>query len=159
MRPKVHTEKHIVQNSLFAVASGAITNTVIANSVAVPVGANQVREGCSISAVYIEMWLTSDDTAAGTCIVTLERLSGGQPLMTAAVSALLNDSLNKKNILHSQMGLLGPNTQYPMSVVKGWIKIPKGKQRFSLGDRLVLNMHGQSNGMAGCGFFIYKEQY
>ena len=115
MRPKVHTEKHIFQQSLFAVASGAITNTVIANSVAVPTGTSQVREGCTISAVYVEMWLSSDDAAFGTCIVTLERLAGGQPLMSNTNSAALNDYLNKKNIFFTQMGLLPNNVDYPMA--------------------------------------------
>ncbi len=105
------------------------------------------------------MWLTSDDTAAGTAIVTLEKVPAGATAMTAAQSAALNDYPNKKNILHTQMGLLGPNTQYPMAVVKGWFKIPKGKQRFGLKDILSLNIHGQSNGLAGCGFFIFKEQF
>ncbi len=159
MRPRVHVEKHFNQKSLFAVASGAITNLVILTAVAVPSTAVTVREGCTISAIYIEMWLSSDDAASGTAIVTLEKLNGAQPVMTTTESGALNDYDNKKNVFHTQMGLLPSNVQYPMAVIKGWIKIPKGKQRFSLGDRLVFNIFGQSNGVAGCGFFLYKEQY
>ncbi len=161
MRPTVHAEKHVVQHSLFAVASGAIANLLIARGLQTHVAASatNVREGSTISAVYVEMWVTSDDTAAGTCIITLEKVQNNATKMTAAQSAALDGYSNKRNIFHTQMGLIGPNTQYPMAVIKGWFKIPKGKQRFANEDDLVLNIHGQSNGMSCCGFEIFKEQY
>ncbi len=160
MRPIIHTEKHYVQSSLFAVASGAITQVIIASAIAAaPSAANAVREGSTISAVYVEMWLTSDDAAAGTVIVTLEKLPGSAPAMTTTESAALASYDNKKNVLHTQMGLLGPNVQVPIAVIKGWFKIPKGKRRMGLEDSIVLNIFGQSNGVSGCGFFTYKEQY
>ncbi len=161
MRPRVHVEKHMRQRSLFAVASGAIDTDDIAVSVSLPTATSavEVREGCTISAIYVEMWLSSDDAASGTAIVTLEKLVGSSTNMTVAESAALQNYDNKKNVLFTFMGLLPSNVQYPMASIKGWIRIPKGKQRFSLGDRLAFNIHGQSNGVAGCGFFIYKEQY
>ncbi len=161
MRPKVHVEKHITQHALFAVGSGNLTTLTIATALAVPdhAVANEVREGSSISAVYAEIWLSSDDAASGTAICTLERRPGGVNAMIAAESASLDSYDNKKNILYTFMGLLPSNVQYPMASIKGWIKIPKGKQRFGIGDKLVFNVHGQSNGIAGCGFFIYKEQF
>ncbi len=159
MKAPIHSTKHIVQNSLFAVASGAITNAniVVAVDVAAKNTVTEVEEGCVIKAVYVEMWLTGDDVVASTCIATLEKISSNGPSMTVAQSAALMDYPNKKNIFQTFMGLMPPNTQYPMAIFKGWVKIPKGKQRFGLGDRLVLNMHGQSDGLTGCGFFIYKE--
>ncbi len=158
MRPVINTEKHYVQNSLFTVASGAISQRLIifADSGA---AATSVREGARISAVYVEMWLTSDDATAGSVICTLEKSPGSGGVMTTADSAALNAYDNKKNILHTQMGLLGPNVQVPIPVIKGWFKIPKTKQRFGLEDALSLNIHGQSNGVEGCGFFLFKEQY
>ncbi len=161
MRPTINTKKHIIQSSLFTVASGAITNVLIAQGVAVVTASNaHVIEGAKISAVYVEMWLSSDDATAGTAIVTLEKVQGATTtLMTAAESAALNDYDNKKNVLHTFMGLLPTNVQYPMGAIKGWIKIPKSKQRFGLNDRLMLNIHGQSNGVSACGFFVFKEQY
>ncbi len=161
MRPTINSEKHLVQFSLFAVASGAITNLAIATAVSVPTAAvADVREGSIIKAVYCEMWLTSDDAAAGTTIVTLEKIQSGTAGMSAASSGALNAYANKKNVLYTCMGLLPPNVgSLPFNCVKGWIKIPKGKQRFGVGDRLALNVHGQSNGVAGCGIAIYKEYY
>ncbi len=151
----------MVQTSLATVASGAITNITFAQGSQAGVGAvaTTVREGSKISAVYVEMWVTSDDAASGTAIITLEKRPGGVVAMTAANSAALDAYNNKKNILHTMMGLIPPNVQYPMAALKGWFKIPKGKQRFGINDRLVLNIHGQSNGMQFCGVTIYKEQY
>ncbi len=160
MRPIVHTEKHYVQQSLFTVVGGAITQLIIAQAIAAaPTAANHVREGSSISAVYIEMWLTGDDAVQGSSIVTFEKLPGSAVAMTTVESAALSAYDNKKNVLHTQMGLLPPNTQYPMASIKGWFKIPKGKRRMGLEDALVLNIHGQSDGVSGCGFFTYKEQF
>ncbi len=160
MRPRVHTEKHYNQESLFVVAAGAISNRIIATAVAVPGTAdNEVREGSIIDAVYCEMWIQTDDAALGSAIITFEKSPSDRPLMTAANSASLNSYTNKKNILYTQMGLTPNQTQFPMAVIKGWMKVPKGKQRMGLGDRLLLNVHGQSNGISACGFFTYKEQY
>ncbi len=160
MRPVVNTTKHIVQFSLSSLAAGAIVPNVLATTAIVPAGINtQVREGAKISAIYIEMWVQSDDAAAGTVIVTLEKLPGSAIVMSTAHAANLNDYDNKKNILFTQMGLIPNNVTYPMNVIKGWIKIPKGKQRFGIEDGLVLNIFAQSNGLTFCGFALYKEQY
>ncbi len=143
LRPKVHVEKHIVQRALFAVTGGTLVESRIALAVAVPTtSSTEVREGSTISAVYVEMWITGDDAVQGTAIVTLEKRIAGGAVMTAAQSAALDAYPNKRNVFHVQMGLTPPNTQYPMASIKGWFKIPKGKQRMALGDTLVLNLHG-----------------
>ncbi len=159
MRPRVNTEKHYVQQSLAVVASGAINNFVVAQAVAIPTTAVHVREGAIISAIYIEMWIQTDDAALGSSIITLEKLPGVGIPMTAAQSASLNTYFNKKNVFYTQMGLTPNNVQFPMASIRGWFKIPKGKQRMGLDDALILNIHGQSNGLSFCGFCIYKEQF
>ncbi len=161
MRPVVITKKHYVQQSLGTVASGAITNIGIIDAFADPVMTtpNAVREGAVISAVYIEMWITSDDAAQGSAIVTIEKVPGlGASFMTAAESAALHSYDNKKNVFYTFMGLIGPNVQPAAPSVRGWFKIPKGKRRFGLEDKLMINIHGQSNGVNFCGFETYKEQ-
>ncbi len=161
MKPVINTEKHMVQISLSTVASGAITNLVFATAVSNPTAVpSEIREGCIIKAIYLELWITSDDAGSGTSIVTLERVNGATTtLMTTAESAALNNYDNKKNVLHTQMGLTPSNVQYPQASLMGWFKIPKGKQRFGLNDRIVVNVHGQSNGLQMCGHGIFKEQY
>ncbi len=160
MRPVVNTEKHYQQSSLGSVASGAITNIEVLNAVAVPTATNEVRQGSIVSAIYVEMWITTDDANQGSSIVTLEKVPGAvTTFMTAADSATLGNYDNKKNIFFTQMGLTPGQNQFPMATIKGWFKIPKGKQRMGLDDKIHLNLHGQSNGLAFCGFTTYKEQF
>ncbi len=160
MRPVINTEKHYVQTSLSSVATGAILPISLAfASAGSPTAVEGVREGAVVKAVYIEMWILSEDAVIGTVIATLEKRSGNMVAMTAAQSAGLGVYVNKKNIFHTFMGIVGDNNQYPMAVIKGWFKIPKGKQRFGLQDLLVLNIHAQTNPIEICGFCTYKEQY
>ncbi len=161
MRPIVHAEKHLLQRSPFTVASGAITVINIALGISDPAAASgvHVREGSTISAIYCEMWVQSDDPTFGNTVTTLEKVEGTGVDMAAGDAAALNAYDNKKNIIYTQIGLISDNLTYPMNVIKGWFKIPKGKQRMGLNDRWNLNIFAQSNGITGCGIFIFKEQY
>ncbi len=160
MKPVINTQKHYVQVSLATVASGAMLNTQIMQAVAAPAAADEVREGAIIEAVYIEMWIQTDDASLGSSIVTIDKVPGSANTpMTAAESASLDTYDNKKNVFYTQMGLTPTNIQYPMASVKGWFKIPKSKRRFGLEDSLQLNVHAQSNGLSICGFMTYKEQF
>ncbi len=138
-------------------------NDIIVDAQATPDTAvfQEVNEGAIISAVYVELWVTSDDAALGTTIWTLEKVPGlgAGPVMAAGDAAALQSYDNKKNIFHTQMGLVGGNVgTTPTNIVKGWFKIPKSKQRFGLEDRLISNLFAQGNGLQGCGIAIYKEQ-
>ncbi len=159
MRPIVNSIKHYVQNSLFTIASGAVSNRIIIDAVRVAAasGVSEVVEGSVIKAVYLEFWVITDDAASGTVITTLEKIPADAGSPTAADMASLDGYTNKKNIFYTQMGLISPNVQYPTNVIKGWFKIPKGKQRFGLGDELRLNILAQSNGISACGFATFKE--
>ncbi len=161
MRPVINTEKHYIQTSLSGIASGAILNIKLIEGIAASAtDAISVREGARISAIYIEMWIQTDDAALGSSIITLEKLSGASDSnMAAGDSAALNSYDNKKNIFYTQMGLTPNNVTYPMATIRGWFKIPKSKQRFGLQDRVMLNVHAQSNGLTICGFATYKEQF
>ncbi len=160
MKPVINSEKHMIQISLTTLTSGNILNLVFATAVAVPATTlTEIREGSIIKAIWLELWIAVNADSMGTAIVTLEKLDGGKSLMTSGQSAGLGSYDNKKNVLHTQMGLTPGNSQYPMASLKGWFKIPKGKQRFGLGDRIVVNVHGQSSSLQMCGIGIYKEQY
>ncbi len=162
MRPTINSKKHFVQVSLANIAAGTITKLSIADAVPVSgiTGADEVREGASIKACYVEMWVTSDDVTQSSGILTLEKKPAQTPAMTAAQSGSLDTYPNKKNILTTHMGLFSPKTgSNPIPVFRGWYKIPKGKQRFGFDDQLILNVHAQSDGLNICGFFVYKEYY
>ncbi len=159
VRPMVTSEKHFIQTSLNVVAAGAMQTQSFAIGVAaVDKNLNtEVAQGSIIKAIYLEYWVSSDDAAQGTFIWVIEKIQKSDASVTVGEIAGLNAYDNKRNVLQSGMGLMGNNVQFPSNLVKGWIKIPKGKQRFALGDVLKLSIFVQTNGMNTCGFAIYKE--
>ncbi len=160
-RPVIHSEKHIPQFSLAAIAAGAAGGVELVKAVAV---ANknlvkEVTEGSLVKAIYIDCWITSQaDTGLGTVIAIVEKVGIDDPGAVFADMIALNDYNNKKHILHTHMGLTPTETNSnPMNVVGGWVKIPKGMQRFGLGDILHLRLASQTEGINFCGFSIFKE--
>ncbi len=159
MRTPIHSVKHFTQRTLATVTIGAINEFTIATAVVAPDAnnANEVTEGSEVRAVYVEMWYTGDDAVQSSVLATIEKRPSGLTAMTFAQGQSLFTYPNKKNILYTTMGLVPPNTQSGVPLIRQWIKIPKGKQRFGLGDTLVLNSSGISDGANICGFMLYKE--
>ncbi len=162
MRPTITSEKHIVQQSLAATAAGAVSTTtlLLAEQTQDITGVADVRVGSTVKAIYIEMWIRGSDAGVGsTYIYILEKASTTQSAATAAEMALLGEYANKKNILFTSMGLINDDTSIATPVLRQWIKIPKGKQRFGLGDKLRFSVLSQTGSQERCGFAIYKEYY
>ncbi len=159
VRPMVHSRKHYVQNAVFSTASGAATNIAIANAVAVSAKdlPHEVEEGCHIKAVYLEYWTTSDDAVNGTCVAIFYKIPAGAGDVSTTEIAALDTYDNKKNVFHTFQGITPNNVQFPISIFKGWYKVPKSKQRMGLGDQLRVTIFGQSDGLVSCGFNTYKE--
>lgn len=155
----IHSNKHYVHTTAASVAMAAIVNLTLAESVNVTVAnaANEVVEGSLIKAIYVEYWLNSDDAANSSFILTVEKLPAAATPMTYAQSIALGTYPNKKNILYTTMGLVGPNPGQAVPVIRQFIAIPKGKQRMGLGDKIIVNLSGITNGIVYCGFATYKE--
>lgn len=160
MKPVIQTNKHYRQLTPGTVGLASIVELVIAESVARQDANanNEVSEGAVVKAVFVEMWLTSDDATQGSIVATVEKVPSGATAMTYAQSISMYTYPNKKNVLATHQGLVAPNVQSGIPVFREWIPIPKGKQRMGLGDKIVLNISGISNGANYCGFFTYKEQ-
>ncbi len=160
MRPQVHSQKHYVQWTLSSLGTAG---TKTEESVALALTHNQsaavfdVDEGCTIKAVYFELWITSDDTSQGSFSINVEKTPGNLITMSYAQSIALNGYTNKKNVFYTTQGLMGPFDEAPMNPLRFWIKIPKSKQRFGLNDHLRINISTISNGLIYCGFATYKE--
>ncbi len=162
MKPTINTEKHIVQQSRSQVATVALSTIDIIDSVAVnnKDAVDEVVQGSTVSAVYVELWLL-DSSNDGSFNVTLEKRPSGASAMGFASSQALNAYPNKKNILYTTQGL-SPNNGVgnPVPIIRQWFKIPKGKQRMGLSDKVVLNIANMGlNNLEFCGFFLYKEQF
>ncbi len=158
VRPMVHSTKHYVQQSLETVVGGTLTTLRLANALDVRSGdPDNVLAGSTVKAVFVEMWIRSTEVTPGTVLVSLIKTPDSSNITFADVTAL-HDYANKKNVFYHTQGLTNDSDANAIAFVRGWFKIPKGKQRFGLGDRLFLAIASQApidNVM--CGFATYKE--
>ncbi len=160
VRPMVHSTKHYVQFSVATAAAG--TQDVLSIVKSVAVGAknlpNEIEEGSSIKACFVELWLRSSEVSPGSFVFVLAKLPGGSSFFDTAGMAGMNDEPNKKNVLFMSQGLVNDQDADAVAVVRGWYKIPKSKQRFGLGDELVMQIFAQGAiDVIHCGFATYKE--
>ncbi len=158
MKAPIQSSKHYIQKSLTTVAAGALHFLEIAQGIQVQNIANpdDVAEGSVIKAVYVEMWIRAGGAAGGNVVVSLIK----EPLniaITFAQHIALNNYENKKNVFYHTQGLTNQTGADAIPFVRQWIKIPKGKQRFALGDKLVLAISAQALAQDICGFAVYKE--
>ncbi len=161
VRPMVHSNKHYVQTSIATITGGQSSNISLVQSVAV---ANkdsvfEVEEGSTIKAVYVEHWWKAGSASnVATGIATIHKIPGGGSNFTFAEMAALGSAANKKNILYTTQGLVNTVSGSAINFIKGWIKIPKSKQRFGLGDFLMLSISASASiDLHHCGFATYKE--
>ncbi len=159
MRPIISSKKHYVQVSLATVLAGARLVTDLVNAVELTaVGdSDEVQEGAIVKAVFVEMWVRAGDTAPGTTLISLIKIPGSGSVPTFAELVALHDYDNKKNVLYHTQGLTNDQDADAIPFVRQWFKIPKGKQRFGLGDKLVLTISAQAIDNIICGFATYKE--
>ncbi len=157
MRPVIHSKKHYVQESLATVLAGATKAITLVQAEPTPgATANQVEEGSSVRAVFVEMWIRAGDTSPGSTLVTLVKTTDSQtPVFADMVN--LHAYNNKKNIFYHTQGLTNDQDADAIPFVRDWFKIPKGKQRFGQGDSLFLCVTAQALDNIICGFSVYKE--
>ncbi len=159
MRPPIHSKKHYVQVTLSSVLNGAIANEKLGTSKeGAPSAPGDIKEGALVKAVYVEMWLAQASSSVGSFTAGLYLTPDGTEL-TASGAAALHDSSNKNNILYVTQGLSPANNVQLMPLIRQWIKIPKGKQRRSLGSKIVffIRNNNGADDINYCGFATYKE--
>ncbi len=157
----INSVKHYVLNPDAAVATGTIQVDDVVTAVAVPTAIqDEVKQGSLIKAVYFEIWLSGTQATGivSQFTVTIEKLIGGQPDMTLAQALNLHNYPNKKNIFYTTQGIVNSaaNGTPTTPIFRQFILIPKGKQRFGLGDRLVINIAAVLS-LRRCGMQTYKE--
>jgi len=160
MKAPIVSRKHYVQFTEFTIASGAVLgHTYVAAEPVVDVNVNfEVIEGSIIKSVFLEYWFRSSVTNGASFVLILEKI--GQDLSGPSFSQIANlDAYpNKKNILYTTQGLVSGSGDNPIPLLRGWFKIPKGKQRFGLNDRLRITVGALgANGLTGCAFGTYKS--
>ncbi len=158
-RPVIHSIKHYVQNSLSTVVAGTVANISLLAAVAPDAvnTAGEVIEGSVVKAIYIESWLRAGSTTGSSGQYIIWKSVGAQTNPSSTNMAALHDWTNKKNIFYTTMGLFNDQDADAIAAFKGWIKIPKGKQRMGLGDQIKISIFAPTIDLHHCGFSTYKE--
>ncbi len=157
MRAVIQSVKHYVQVSLTTVLSGASLNTQICKAVEAPVADTPAEcpVGAIIKAVYIEMWVRTGDTAPGTSLISFYKGKQNQN-MNFAEQIALHDYTGKADVYYHTQGLINDQDSTATPFMRGWFKVPKGKQRMALGDTLNLSIAAQALDNHVCGFMVFK---
>jgi len=162
MKAPIQSRKHYVQQTITPVSVGVNLNINVAiakdlQSVASP---GDIREGAIVKAVFVEVWVIGQsDSASGNALLTIMKIPGGGTSLTAATHAALDGYDNKKNILYHTQGIINDGVANATPFIRQWFKIPKGKQRFGLDDRIVLSIMTQAESLNFCGFQTFKEYF
>ncbi len=160
MRPVVHSRKHYVQTSLSTILGSAKSDVILVQAIEQGASASvsSVTEGAIVKAVYIEEWLRAGDTVGGSFIGCLYKNPGGSVPFTTTELAAMGDAENKKNVFYFTQALVNDQDADAVPLAKNWFKIPKSKQRFGMGDRLIWTIFAQGAiDLHRCGFSTYKE--
>ncbi len=161
MLAPIVTIKHMINVENSSIADGARRSFELIQAVAQTAVANtgDVVEGSIVKAVYIELWFKGNATA-GTedkFQLVIEKIPAGQTAITFTQMNSLMGYPNKKNIFHTSQGVTGDLTTQALPIFKGWLLIPKGKQRFGLGDELRFAVSTTGATANNCGLCIFKE--
>lgn len=160
MKSPIHSEKHYLQFPANTIGTGTRVTTTLVEGVQILNKnlASEVAEGAVVRAVYLEVW-DINSVEEGTQVMAVYKVSRGANEMTFTEMNTLNSYSGKNNILFVSQGLT-PNdgVSGPVCLYRGYIKIPKGKSRFALGEKLVLSISNSTSGTTTfCGFATYKE--
>ncbi len=160
MQAPIVSIKHYVARTNFKILTGAVNTTSIVSVVAKGAARalpSDVEEGAVVKAVHLEFWFQGADTGSTQFTMVVYKLPAGSAAPTSTNMLNLGSYLNKKNILYSTQGVLPDVTaSTTIPVLREWLKIPKGKQRFGLGDALKVTFHSVGEYQI-CGLATYKE--
>ncbi len=161
MLAPINSVKHYVQAENAATSTGARRGVILIDAVVAPAVSTtaDVKEGSIVKAIFVEIWIKSNATAGNDTKFqyVMEKVPAGQSGLTFAQMNNLQAYENKKNILFYSQGVLGDLTTNTIPVVRNWFKIPKGKQRWGLGDKLIIAISATGFEINTCGFATYKE--
>jgi len=160
LRPIIHSVKHYVQMTLTEATTLTRNTEVLVQaeeSTAANLG-NEVEEGALVKAVFIELWIEAESNS-GFFTIIVEKSMAGAAAPTFTQMTDLFSYPNKKNILYTTQGLTSNDgVGNPIPILRQWFKIPKGKQRFGLKDKIILSIASRgANNINYCGFATYKE--
>ncbi len=158
----INTNKHFVTRTALTVPAGTARIDIVVEGVAgVAATTADVQQGAVIKAVHLEYWISNIGVVGNVAqfIFTVEKFPSERANPTQAEMLNLGSYTNKKNILYTRQGAISTiaDGQSSVPIINDWVLIPKGKQRFGLGDRLIVSFATVGQDYKVCGIFIYKE--
>ncbi len=159
----INSVKHYVPRANVSLASGAGQANVVVNSVVAPAQttAADVKEGAVVKAVHLEYWLWGGGTTGVDTqfVIVVEKAPSARASIGAAEMLNIGAYANKKNIFYQSQGVIGAGVDgsQAIPVIRDWLLIPKGKQRFGFGDRLVVSFTTVGSSIQICGQATFKE--
>jgi len=159
VRPIIQSVKNIRAITRANVPVLSRDTVTIVDVTVTPAGTSptDVIAGTTVKAVYVELWVGSTSNAHGTTVICLCKNQQNAGVSFANMQDLQNAPF-KKDIYYTTQGLTPDSNANPVPFIRQWIKIPKGKQRFGLGDTLnliVANIDPTVE-IEYCGLVIYK---
>ncbi len=148
-----------IENAVVADAARRTMVAVVAVGQNLVTATNHVVEGSIVKACYFEMWFKGN-AVAGTedkFQLVIEKVIADQDSITFTQMNNLMAYPNKKNVLFTSQGVTGDLTTASIPIVRNWVKIPKGKERFGLGDSLVISVSTTGATANVCGLNVFKE--
>ncbi len=157
MQPTINSVKHYVHIPVINIASGAVQSIQLVKTVTAPATAasSEVREGAVVKAIYVELWASADAVDLTLNALIMKDVAGAAlPSFTEMNN--LGSYSQKKNVFEFHQGL-GPSGGNIIPLFRGWIKIPRGKQRFGGDDFIFIMVSSTGTTIHVCGFATYKE--
>ncbi len=174
-RHPIDSRKHIIdtQGIVTASTSEAITIAQGLDSADISVNANQCESGSTVTSFFLSVFyliegnITASNVPVINWYIIYDRAgrlhNNGSPTFGVGtrdlpIAGATGLSPNRNQILHEEKGLTTSvsDGSTPM-VFKGVIKIPRGKQRMGVGDKILLVHSAGTEPMNFCFKAIYKD--
>ncbi len=146
--------------------AAATSTTDLTNTVDLPDAlTNQVHVGSYVKFIYLKVEVVGAIAFAGTPRVYMYVWKNASGDLTFPATSNVGASAVKRYVIHQEMTMVADllQTDFPRTMFKGVIRIPKGYQRHAIADKLQLvisNATGESTGSTRfCIQCIYKEFY
>ncbi len=117
----------------------------------------QINTSSSVNAIFLNVQVAATSTAALANVYMYVAKNPGNAI-TMPQANVVGKSNDRKHVLHQEMIMTEKNTTaIPRTLFKGVIRIPRGKQRFGIEDRLSIFLLSPGTTYDYCIQCIYKE--
>lgn len=150
-------------------ASPSITDVIVTvtNPDTVGTGTNQCNIGSTVGSIYLRVEVVGSTAAGGINNIYMGVFKNPGALLSPPAMDNVGTSDRRKYMIHQEMLMLAPfvtgGTQFPRTMFKGVIRIPRGYKRNGIEDKLqVILQHRTGEATQQTDFCIeciYKEFY